>query len=272
MKKIIIFTDLDGTLLDAHNYSFTFALEAVNILIKRKIPIIPCTSKTHLEVEQVQKKIGISDPFIVENGSAIFFNQGYFNTNQPNLTTMNGYKVLVLGSKYGDILKFFYIWRSHYKLSITGFHEMQVEKVMELTDLDYDEAELAKNRFFSEPFIVNNDKILPPASIEDILKNGFRILRGNRFYHLLGNSDKGTAVKKISEMFKQKWNVDRLISIGIGDSMNDLEMLKSVDKPVLVKKPGGYHQTGIEVDNLLCTDGIGPAGWQEAVFRFLEIL
>lgn len=272
MKKIVIFTDLDGTLLDAHNYSFTAAREAVNILIKRKIPIIPCTSKTHLEVEQVQKKIGISDPFIVENGSAIFFNQGYFSNKQPKLTNMNGHKVLVLGSKYSDILKFFNIWRSHHKLSITGFHEMQVEKVMELTDLNYDEAELAKKRFFSEPFIVNNDKILPPASIEDILKNGFRLLHGNRFYHLLGNSDKGTAVKKISEMFKQKWNVDKLISIGIGDSMNDLEMLKSVDKPVLVKKSGGYHQTGIEIDNLLCTYGIGPAGWQEAIFRFLEIL
>ena len=271
MKIIIIFTDLDGTLLDADNYSYTAAQDAIDKLIKAKIPIICCTSKTHLEVIETQKSLGISDPFIVENGSAIFFTKGYFTNIELSLRELDGYQFLILGSEYKEVLNFFDDWKSQHKLSVTGFHEMAVEQIIELTDLNYNEAELAQKRFFSEPFILNNVKDLPDSAIKDITNNGFRLLRGNRFYHLLGNSDKGAAVRKLSELFKQKWNVDKLITVGIGDSMNDLEMLKTVDKPVLVKKPSGNHEERIKIDNLLHTKGVGPAGWQEAVFKLIEL-
>jgi len=271
MNRIIIFTDLDGTLLDAENYSFTAAQDALNMLIRKNIPIIPCTSKTHLEVIEIQKKVGISDPFIVENGSAIFFPKGYFMKTQQPFKEIEGYQSLILGREYKDILNFFYKWRENYDLKVTGVHEMPVEKVMELTALNYDEAETVKKRFFSEPFILNGDKNLPAAAVEEITRKGFRLLVGNRFYHLLGNSDKGTAVNQLLEMFKRKWKMDTLISIGIGDSMNDLEMLKAVDRPAIVKKPTGRHEERIKMDNLMQTEGIGPAGWQEAVFRFSNV-
>lgn len=60
------------------------------------------------------------------------------------------------------------------------------------------------------------------------------------------------------------------MSIGIGDSMNDLEMLKVVDFPVLVKKYTGKHQSGINLNNMIYTEGIGPAGWQEAIFKIIK--
>jgi mannosyl-3-phosphoglycerate phosphatase len=270
MKKIIIFTDLDGTLLDLNNYSFDAAQDAINRLIERSIPIIPCTSKTHLEVADTQKRMRISDPFIVENGSAIFFKNNYFDFNDLKIIEMNEYQVHVLGYEYKDILNYFSDWRSRFNLPVTGLHEMTIQKVMALTGLNYHESEIAQKRFFSEPFILNDIEKLPDAAIDDIKANKFKLLHGNRFYHLLGNSDKGEAVKKLVEMYKTKWNTDNITSIGFGDSLNDLEMLKYVDKPVLVKKPGGYHQEGIDLDNLLRTDEIGPAGWQEAVFKLLE--
>lgn len=271
MKNLIVFTDLDGTLLDANTYSFANALKAITILRKRKIPIIPCTSKTHLEVLETQQDIGVTDPFIVENGSAVFFEKGYFPDNVTETEIVDGYQVKVLGEKYKDILYFFIEWRRRYNLSVTGFHEMTVEQVIDLTGLDFADADLAKKRFFSEPFIVNGKMELPPDAIDDIQRNGFRLLRGNRFYHLLGHSDKGTAVKQLVELYKIKRSVNSLTTIGIGDSMNDLELLRTVDKPVLVKKSDGSYQSGMEVKNLLYTEGIGPAGWQEAVFKLLKI-
>ncbi|MBN1409179.1 MAG: HAD hydrolase family protein [Calditrichaceae bacterium] len=270
MKKILLFTDLDGTLLDANNYSFSAAQDAIHALAGLKIPIIPCTSKTHLEVISTQECMGISDPFIVENGSAIFFKKNYFDTNDSKIIEMDNYKALVLGSLYKDVLDFFGNWKSQYNLSVTGLHEMSIQKIMALTGLNYHEAEIAQKRFFSEPFTLNDDDNLPDNALNDLIVNKFRLLIGNRFYHLLGNSDKGIAVKKLIDLFKDKWKTNNLITIGIGDSMNDLEMLKSVDKPVLVKKPGGSHQEGIELENLLYTNEIGPAGWQEAVFNFLD--
>lgn len=270
MNKTIIFTDLDGTLMDAADYSVAAAQKAIAKMFELKIPIVPCTSKTHLEVIEIQKKLGFSNPFITENGSAIFFTAGYFKISQVHVNEFDGYNYLTLGRTYNDVLNFFNGWRKRYNLSITGIHEMPVEKVMELTDLNYYEAEIAKKRFFSEPFIINNKKILPKQAVEYILGNGFRLLLGNRFYHLIGNSDKGIAVRKLTEMYQKKWNSDKLITIGIGDSMNDLEMLKVVNKPALVKKPTGIHEKRVQIDNLFLTEGIGPSGWQEAVFKFVE--
>ena len=78
MKRWIVFTDLDGTLLDAQNYSFKAAEKALHFLKQSGIPIIPCTSKTYLEVLKIRKQIQINDPFIVENGSAVFFEKNFF--------------------------------------------------------------------------------------------------------------------------------------------------------------------------------------------------
>jgi mannosyl-3-phosphoglycerate phosphatase len=270
MKNIIVFTDLDGTLLDINTYSFSEARGAINELIRRKIPIVPCTSKTHLEVLDTQKKIGTNGPFIVENGSAIFFKKENFPGLAVDCEEMDGYQFLTLGSKYNEIIHFFNNWREKFSLSVTGFNEMSIEQVMKLTDLNYADAELARKRFFSEPFILNDNSTITKNACDDLRQNGFRLLQGNRFYHLLGNSDKGAAVKKVTEFYKKTWSVNTVTTIGIGDSMNDLEMLKVVDKPVLVKKADGAHQTGVEVNNLIRTDGIGPAGWQEAIFKLLD--
>ncbi|MDK2782156.1 MAG: mannosyl-3-phosphoglycerate phosphatase, partial [Archaeoglobi archaeon] len=74
---IVIFTDLDGTLLD-ENYSFEDAEDVLEEIKRRSIPLIFCSAKTRAEQEYFQRLMGISDPFIVEDGSAIYVQKGYF--------------------------------------------------------------------------------------------------------------------------------------------------------------------------------------------------
>ena len=70
--RILIYTDLDGTLLDHHTYSFQKALPALAEIKKRSVPLILCSSKTKGEIEEYQKKLKVRHPFISENGGAIF--------------------------------------------------------------------------------------------------------------------------------------------------------------------------------------------------------
>jgi len=79
MKKIIIFTDLDGTLLDNSSYSFEAALPALQLIKEKNIPLIICSSKTRKEIEHYRKKLYNLHPFISENGGGIFIPKGYFN-------------------------------------------------------------------------------------------------------------------------------------------------------------------------------------------------
>src|SRR4030042_1090542 len=79
MKKtdrILVFTDLDGTLLDHRNYSFEPARPALRLLRESGIPLIICTSKTRAEVEEIRAALGNTDPFVVENGGAVFVPEG----------------------------------------------------------------------------------------------------------------------------------------------------------------------------------------------------
>ena len=49
--ELIIFTDLDGTLLD-FRYSYKEAVPALNLIRKKNIPLIICSSKTRAEIEK----------------------------------------------------------------------------------------------------------------------------------------------------------------------------------------------------------------------------
>ncbi len=90
-----IVSDVDGTLMD-HSYDLTPAKETIKYLQKLSIPVILCTSKTAAEVQVIRKDLNLSDPYIVENGAAIY---------GESLEKVNG--KIILGQKYETYLKKF---------------------------------------------------------------------------------------------------------------------------------------------------------------------
>jgi len=72
MAKIIVFTDLDGTLLHPKTYSFDAAMPALKLIKEKDIPLILCSSKTRAEIEVYRKKLDNQHPFVSENGGGIF--------------------------------------------------------------------------------------------------------------------------------------------------------------------------------------------------------
>jgi len=75
--RFVIFTDLDGSLLDAETYSFQAARPALQKLKKKQVPIILCTSKTRAETEVIARKIGLNHPLLLRMGGN-FYSGGIF--------------------------------------------------------------------------------------------------------------------------------------------------------------------------------------------------
>ncbi len=75
----LIFTDLDGTLLDHDNYSYEPAANLLEKLNNIGIPVIPTTSKTRSEVLPLRRAINNEHPFITENGAGIYIPKDYFS-------------------------------------------------------------------------------------------------------------------------------------------------------------------------------------------------
>ncbi|MCO4797949.1 MAG: HAD-IIB family hydrolase, partial [Colwelliaceae bacterium] len=69
--KTLIFSDLDGTLLDHFTYQSTAANETIQQLKSANIPVILNTSKTFAEVKIILDELQLTTPFIIENGAAI---------------------------------------------------------------------------------------------------------------------------------------------------------------------------------------------------------
>ncbi len=264
MARRIIFTDLDGSLLHPKTYSFEDAMPALDLIRKKGIPLVLCSSKTRAEVEVYRKRLHNKEPFIVENGGAVFAPAGYF----PFLTgSVPGgeYHVSVFGMPYGEIRKEFARLRENLHIPVRGFGDMTVEEISALTGLPRDEAALAREREFGEPFVFEHG--VDERFLKSVEERGLHWTQG-RLYHLMGDHDKGRAVRLIRQWYEKEYG--RIMSIGLGDGLNDLPLLKEVDYPVLIQKEDGSYDPGVVIPRLIKANGVGPAGWNRAVLELLN--
>lgn len=260
--KSILFTDLDGTLLDRFTYSYEKSFEAITFLQAKGIPIIFCSAKTAAEQEEYRRELGIEDPFIVENGGAIFIPQDYFTFPIPQANVIPGYLAIQLGLAYETVREMLKGIEGELEIPITGFGDMNVEEVSKRTRLSPKFAKLAKQREYDEPFYLNASPCQVSQVLDKIEQAGLRCTPVGSHYSTTGNTDKGKAIAILSDLFKQEFG--EIETIGIGDSQNDLPMLEAVDMPVLVQKgPGEWAE--LDSPKAYKVEGVGPDGWSKAV-------
>ncbi|MDH5386011.1 MAG: HAD-IIB family hydrolase [Candidatus Aminicenantes bacterium] len=268
-SPLLVFTDLDGTLLDHDSYSFEPALPALAVLKEKNIPLIICTSKTRAEIEIIRQRLHNRHPFVSENGGAIFIPKGYFSHIFRYTREDSDYRIIEYGTSYSKIREVLKKMEGHSSGKLRGFGDFSIEEVAELCDFSQDQARLAKMREYDEPFILRDIDALD--KIQRIAENAnLRITRGGRFHHLIGENDKGKAVLRLRDIYDKTFK--HIKTIALGDSQNDLQMLEAVDYPVLVQKPDGNYDPSIKLDNLILAQGIGPLGWNAAVLKLLDDL
>ncbi len=269
MKRFVVFTDLDGTLLDSRAYSFDAARPALALLAARRIPLVICSSKTRAEIEYYRVKLDNHDPFISENGGGIFIPPGYFDfepgISGTEISCEQRYVVARLGAPYPELRKA--VVALHKKgFDVRGFGDMTAEEIAASTGIGIEEAAMAKQRDFDEPLIFGGGMEEERRLVEQIEVMGFHWTKG-RFLHIMGNSDKGRAVSALAEFYRKAYGA--VTTVAVGDSLNDLPMLGIVDIPIVVRRADGSYDPDIELPNLIKADGIGPEGWNIAIRKVL---
>ncbi|MFY9584448.1 MAG: HAD-IIB family hydrolase [Candidatus Acidiferrales bacterium] len=268
----LIFTDLDGTLLDNQTYSWAAAEEALEEIERRRVPLVFVTSKTRAELEVLRRKLGHGHPFVTENGGGIFIPQGYFNLPLEGARRAGRYQCVALARPYKEIVSALEELAAEAGVTVVGFHQMSAREIAQNTGLSLQEAELARQREFDEPFFFAG------AGEEDIHKFGqaarrrrFEFVQGGRFWHLAAGSDKGRAVRHLVKLYRTARR-SRLRSVGLGDSPNDLSLLAAVDQAVLLPQPDGTFASDVlsRLPHVLRGAAAGPAGWNQAVLQILD--
>jgi mannosyl-3-phosphoglycerate phosphatase family protein len=261
---LVIFTDLDGTLLAERTYSWAAAVPALRRVARLRVPLVFCSSKSRAEILVWRERMSNAHPFISENGGGIFIPPGYF-AGLENLPLTAGLATIVLGCPYARLREEFTILRQRLGVAVRGFGDMTVAEIAALTGLTCEHAELARQRDFDEPFIFEAG--IDARFLRAIEESGRHWTRG-RLQHMMGEHDKGSAVRVLVDLFAAVG--ETVETAGLGDGFNDLPMLRAVDLPVLVRQPGGFDPE-VDFPGLARTRGIGPAGWNEAVMELLDL-
>lgn len=254
IEKTIIFTDLDGTLLNHSDYSFRDAIPMLDFIKSHRIPLIIVTSKTQSEVISLQKALGIQSLFIFENGAGIY---DPTNSKAP---------LHPMGFSYEKTREAFLRYKKVYP--IRGFGDMEAEEIAGLADLTQNSAVMAKARLFSEPFILKDSQAL--ADLTNMARaDGFDIIKGGRFYHLITQGqDKAHAVAYVLALFEKEKGTS-LYSIGLGDNYNDITMLQCVDQAVLIPKSDGNY-IDFATPQMIKAPYKGPKGWNYVLKELLD--
>lgn len=261
--KVIVFTDLDGTLLDDQTYSADSSLPALRELQAREIPIVFCSSKTRQEQEVIRSVLDVRDPFIVENGSAIIVPDHTITIPQGGVTETDGTKILILGVPVEMIRKTLRQVTTITGLAYRSFQDLTEQGIAHLTGLDLESAKLAKAREYSETIVSEFSPSELSIFIEACEEHGLCGTLGGRFLSVTGGgADKGKAVQVLTKCYRL--NFGDIITLGIGDSPNDAPMLSNVDSPYLVQRPNGQWRA-IAIPGLNLIPAVGPLGFVEMV-------
>lgn len=256
-RPLIVFSDLDGTLLDHESYDWRPAEPALAALRERAIPLILASSKTAAEIAPLRAGLGFAHcPAVVENGAGILPAEGEdAGDGQARYTELRAALDRVPAGL-----------RRHF----SGFGDLGTVGIAAATGLDDRSARLAAERRFSEPGLwagTDGDKA---RFVEALAEMGVKARSGGRFLTL---SFGGTKAERMTEITAALFGAGLPFIVALGDAPNDTEMLQAADRAFIVANPHGTplpHLAGETDGTISRTAEPGPAGWNDAVLPLVS--
>ena len=253
MPRIVVFTDLDGTLLDHETYSWAPAQPALDLAKANDIPVVLASSKTAAEIADIRAAIGFDHvPAIVENGAGIlppFAAAGDDRSVHDKI-------IAILNDLPADL-----------RGGFEGFTDWGADGVARETGLPREQAIKAHARQFSEPGLWRGSADREAEFIHALMARGVHARRGGRYLTLSFGATKADRVSEIINSYAP------CRSIALGDAPNDVEMLETADFGVIISNahakplpPLPSEATG----KIIRTTQDGPTGWNQAVTQFVS--
>lgn len=260
----LLFTDLDGSLLGPRSRDGALAHPWLARLKQHGVPVIPVTCRTRHELAPLRLSLGLADtPFIAENGAVVGLPPAWCHARLERSPGPDGVSVKTLGVDIAFIRKRLSVWRKRLGAEFTLTSEIALARLMEVAEVDEAEARLARMREGSEPLLWHGDDAQLEALREGLAGDGLSLLRGERFWYVTGQVDKGCAVEWLLGRFTALRG-RRPQTLGLGDGPNDVGMLEAMDQAVVIRS---RHGLAVEPAHpaLYRTAAMGPAGWAEGV-------
>jgi mannosyl-3-phosphoglycerate phosphatase family protein len=258
-QDILIFTDLDGSLLDHNNFEFKDIKDFILKCLDKGIKIIPNSSKTKIEIEVFFNELGKKLPFISENGAAVH-NLGLLNA---------GFKLedntIILSRSIKEILEIFNTTvPKEFVKRCVFIKDMTKDEQMESLGLNEKYLPLALKRDYSIPLIFDGSPIIRNEFSLFLKSVGLKLHEGGRVFNICDDCSKGFAMQSVVKKIKNQFHTNPY-TIVVGDSPNDVSMLEQSNQPCIIPLPKRDNLIDLKIKNVLRANQCAPNGWEEVV-------
>jgi len=267
----IVFTDLDGSLLDHDSYSHQAADELLGVLEQDQIPVVLTTSKTRAEVQALRAELNNQHPFIIENGAAVYIPQGYFANKPEGCIEQDGFWVFRFCQTRSHWLSLLNQAKTIFPHSFSHFAAMKEEVIAQITGLSFTQAQQANDREYGEPISWLGVDKAKQDFIQWLEERGGNVLQGGRFLHLSGFCNKGDALAWLASEYKKQGDLDAIKTIAIGDSGNDIAMLEEADLALIIRSPVHEPPKLTRDVGFSISEEFGPRGWNSGLRKILYL-
>ena len=251
MAQVIVFTDLDGTLLDHRDYGHAPARPVLDRMRRAGVPLVLASSKTAAEMLPLREAFGFADvPMICENGA------GVVETAPPDDAGPRRGILAALTDAPG-------------RADFEGFADMTPERLVEVTGLPPSYARAAAQRCFSEPGLWHGTPEGEAACVAGLAELGVMARRGGRVRTLGLGHTKAGRMAEIAAGYGQP------VTVALGDAPNDAEMIAAADHGIVVANPAGPGLPtlpGETTGRVRRSTRPGPEGWAEMLNPLLDRL
>ncbi len=266
IERFLVFTDLDATLLDHHDYSWEPARPAIQALKSHGSPLVLCSSKTLAEMIELARELNTEAPIVAENGAFIAIPTGHPLAAQlSGDSTYENYKIKLEGVSRQNILEAAHGLRLEYGYLYQGFSDWTPDELAKITDLTLEAAERASRRLATEPILWNDTPERWETFSHALKDKNIQAIRGGRFIHLMGQTDKAHGMLQLASYYRALHPGISWTTVALGDSPNDIGMISAADIGVIIPNPHRAEPLQIDAPNIIRAPHPGPLGWNSVV-------
>ena len=253
----MVFTDLDGTLLDHVDYSFEAALPALEFLANHDIPLVLCTSKTAAEILALRENPVLERcSAIIENGAGILPAGELRPQPDPD---------------HERLMQLVDRLPAELRQSFSGFSNWSTDYLQQHTGLDADSAARAAQRDYTEPGLWLGSDDDRGRFLRALGELGIHAQQGGRFLTLGFGANKADRMREMIDRRREDTG-DRVVSIALGDAPNDIDMLSQSDFGIIIPNPahdGIEHIADESAGLIIRAESAGPSGWSKSLLTLL---
>jgi mannosyl-3-phosphoglycerate phosphatase len=249
-------------------------LEALQALSQRGIPLVLSSRGTRAQLEPLRRKLQHAHPFLTESGGGLFIPDGYFHLRLEGAARAGRYFCVPFARPHAEAAAAVQEIAAEAGASVVGFSQLSAREIARNSGQSAREAELSRQREFSEIFFFAGESEKAPRRFSEIARErGWEAIPGDPFWELRAPLTRSgePAARHLMGIYRESLHV-RLRSVGIGSHAGDLHLLSATDTAVVLpRRPGELDQALISrLTRAVRCDQAGAAGWSQAITRILE--